>query len=206
MYRVTRLSPVSWAKALTLAWLAIAVVVGLIVLLPTVVFGALTSSFLEGLGQPVLVLAVGLIGGLVGGLVALALGAVFVFIAGLIQGTAFNWALGRIGGLEVDLGLGPGYQPANNPAATTPPASPTALVGAEQTAQLTPPSVVPDADAGAATQALPGVTTVVEPVTPPEAAVAPEPAPYTEPPPAAEAPPAPYDAPPPMDEAPGGQA
>jgi len=104
MYRVTRLDPVSWAKAYTLATLAIAVGIGLLVLIPLILlgaFGLLTAADNEATAAAG---AAGGIGILVG-VAALAAFALMVFLVALLQGAAFNWALARTGGLRISLGL-----------------------------------------------------------------------------------------------------
>jgi len=100
MYLVTRVDPLSWAKAYTLAVLGVlAVVFGVFGVL-VVAAGLIASAASEGPG-PTEILTVGL----VGGAAWLAVVSLLVFVVSLVQAAAFNWALGRTGGLEVDLAL-----------------------------------------------------------------------------------------------------
>jgi hypothetical protein len=165
MYRVTRLNPVSWAKAFTLAWLVIAVIVGLVFALPAAVFGGLGALVSEDMRPLILVVPAVLFGGLF----ALALAAIFVFIVSLVQGAAFNWALGRTGGLEVNLDLGPDYRPATSATAAPPPAVPPPATAAELPPPATPaPAMAPPAEtielpSPVAAEADPGEPTVAWP-------------------------------------------
>lgn len=123
MYRVTRLNPFSWAQAYTLAVLLIVVVVGLLFVVPTLLFMLLAGVASEEgrmalVGIPVVLLT---------SVVALLAMGVIVFLGALVQGAAFNWALGRMGGLEVDLALGPGY---GAPGTATAPTEPTPVAAA----------------------------------------------------------------------------
>lgn len=145
MYRVTRLNPFSWAKAYTLATLIVAIVVTVLMVIPffTVVSFA---AMAEEDAVPALVAVPLLCLFSVGGLLLLG---VFVFVGALIQGSAFNWALGRMGGLELDLALGPNYQAgaALESARTEPLVAPEAAASTQVTADMDP---LPPAQAAAA--------------------------------------------------------
>ena len=157
MYRVTRLNPVSWAKVFTLTWLVIACLIGLIFVLPFAVFGGMAALMSEDL-RP---LAVAIPAGLLGGLVGLALAAGAVFVISLVQAAVFSWALGRTGGLEVDLALGPGFQP------TTPAPPPADAAAASELPP--PPAEAPAVEAPPAGAELPAPELQDPPAWPAEA-------------------------------------
>lgn len=104
MYRVTGVQPLSWAKTYTLATIAIVVVAVLLVLIPLLIvagFSAVASSDANEVGG-----FFGLAAMMVAAALAFA-GAISLvaFVASLIQGAVFNWALGRTGGVVIDLAL-----------------------------------------------------------------------------------------------------
>ena len=140
MYRVTRLNPVSWAKAYTLASLVIMTVIGLLFFIPIVFISVVAAASSNDGRWPILA---GIPVMIVLGLIGLALLAVFVFIIALVQGAAFSWALGRVGGLEVDLALGPGYRVATT--AEEPPAAPAEPALTAETVPMTEEAVEADA-------------------------------------------------------------
>jgi hypothetical protein len=122
MYRVNRLDPVSWAKNYALAALAVTLVVAVVVAIIAAmvgVVGLIAGSSEVDVGGWVALL----LGGAAVLLLSLVAAAVSGFIVGLIQGIAFNWALGRTGGLEIGLALSPRMVPVMpDPARPQPPA------------------------------------------------------------------------------------
>jgi hypothetical protein len=100
MYLVTRVDPLSWAKNYALATLAVVTLIAVLAGLPFLAVG-LASVADEGADVlPVLAIAAG------AALAWLLAITVIVFFVSLLQGLAFNWALGRTGGLRLDLALG----------------------------------------------------------------------------------------------------
>jgi len=104
MYRVTRVDPISWAKNTTLAALAVVLFLVVLSILPALL--AVAYRLAGGLDAEAAAAAALM---LAGGLLALILlsfaVAIGAFLVGLVQGVAFNWALGRTGGLRVGLAL-----------------------------------------------------------------------------------------------------
>jgi hypothetical protein len=148
MYRVTRLNPVSWAKIYTLASLIILSVFALLFVVP-----ALLVTAMAGLAsEDAQVLLVGIPFGIIAVLIGLLGLGVMIFLISLLQGVAFNWALGRTGGLEIDLGLGPGYVAPEAAAAAAAVAAPPAAAAltADEPAPAPALEAAPEAVAAAA--------------------------------------------------------